>query len=186
MIAADGSLETRPAVGSSASQLPLISIIIPTYNEAEDIRRTLEAIVRLAYPRKEVIVVDNSRDGTSAIVQEFAAQGVLLLRQQQQDGRSGARNQGILQAVGDVVVILNADVLLPPDFLSRIAQHYMQGADYVLVESRVENLRVCSRATPMQKGDLHTARRIRSSGRKVSHAGVLRCWQLACFQRASP
>jgi len=115
------------------------SVVIPTYNEAEDIRRTLDSLVAQTYPHREIIVVDESTDATPAIVLEYAARGVRLLRPAQNRGRCGARNVGIRSARGDVVVILNADVFPPPDFLERIIRHYERGADYVLVESRVAN-----------------------------------------------
>jgi glycosyltransferase involved in cell wall biosynthesis len=117
-----------------------VSIIIPTYNEAADIRRTLDACVRLQYPHKEVIVVDDSQDNTPDIVKEYEAQGVKLVhRAVNRDGRSGARNLGILEARGDIVIILNADVFPTPDFIDRLLPHYENGADYVMVESRVAN-----------------------------------------------
>lgn len=123
----------------SNSQL-YISIIIPTFNESEDIRGTLDACVALDYPEKEVIVVDDSNDNTPEIVSEYTDRGVCLIRRDRNvGGRCGARNDGIRAARGDVVVILNADVRLPSDFLSRIAEHYENGADYVLVDARVSN-----------------------------------------------
>lgn len=86
-----------------------------------------------------------SRDATPQIVQSYlqrpAAQNRLrYLRQTRATGRSAGRNQGILESSGEVVMILNADVLLPTDFLQRIAVHYQAGADYVVVYSQVANI----------------------------------------------
>ncbi len=118
---------------------PLVSVIVPTYNEADDIRRTLDALVSQTYQSKEIIVVDDSTDGTPRIVEEYAPQGVRLLRPSRRRGRCEARNLGIREARGDVIVLLNADVFPLPEFLARIMAHYRQGADYLLVESRVAN-----------------------------------------------
>jgi len=114
------------------------SIIIPTYNEASDIAATLEALLGLDYGDKEIVVVDDSTDGTPEIVRGYAAQGVRLIHPGG-GGRCEARNIGIREAAGEVVVLLNADVRLPANFLQRIARHYQQGADYVLVAARVAN-----------------------------------------------
>lgn len=114
------------------------SIIIPTYNEESDIVATLEAVLGLDYPDKEIIVVDDSTDRTPEIVRQYAPQGVRLIHPGG-GGRCEARNIGIREAAGEVVVVLNADVRLPVDFLQRVAYHYQQGADYVLVASRVAN-----------------------------------------------
>lgn len=118
---------------------PPVSIIVPTFNEEADIGATLDTLVVVDYPDKEIIVVDASRDRTPDIVSRYAGQGVTLLRQTRGGGRGGARNQGLLAAGGDILVILNADTHLPPDFLTRLMPHYEQGMDFVLVESRVTN-----------------------------------------------
>lgn len=116
------------------------SIVVPTYNEENDIAATLNCLVALNWPDYEILVVDDSNDRTPEIVSSYTNQNVHLIRPAIREGRCGARNLGILESSGEVVVILNADVHLPPDFLSRIAKHYEQGADYVLVRSKVENL----------------------------------------------
>ena len=115
------------------------SIIIPTYNEEQDIVATLDAVVALHYLNKEVLVVDDSTDATPDIVMRYASYGVRLIRPEQRYGRCEARNRGIREAVGDIVVILNADVLLPPNFLQKLQAYYEQDIDYVLVKSRVLN-----------------------------------------------
>lgn len=118
----------------------LVSIVVPTYNEEADIRDTLEALAQLSYPNKEVLIVDDSTDNTPAIIQEYANKGIKLLKRRvNKDGRSGARNAGIRAAKGEIVIILNADVFLPVDFIERILVHYKAGYDYVLVESSIEN-----------------------------------------------
>jgi len=114
------------------------SIIIPTYNEENDIIATLESLLGLDYADKEIIVVDDSSDRTPEIVQQYADQGMRLIHPGG-GGRCEARNIGIREAAGEVVVLLNADVRLPVDFLQRLADHYRQGADYVLVDSRAAN-----------------------------------------------
>ncbi len=114
------------------------SIIIPTYNEAGDIAATLEALLGLDYGDKEIIVVDDSTDRTPEIVRRYADRGLRLIHPGG-GGRCEARNIGIREAVGEVVVVLNADVRLPVDFLQRLAYHYQHGADYVLVAARVAN-----------------------------------------------
>ncbi len=122
------------------SDNPIVSIIIPTYNEEKDIRSTLERLVNLSYGNKEIIVVDDSTDSTPLIVKEFEKYGVRLLhREVNEGGRCGARNAGILMSRGEILIILNADVLLPDDFIEQILPHYINGADYVLVESIIAN-----------------------------------------------
>lgn len=119
---------------------PLVSIIIPTWNEAADIRETLDSLMALEHDPLEVLVVDASTDATPEIVASYPLDRVRLIRQTRGRGRAAARNEGILAARGEIVIILNADVRLPRDFVRRILPLYAAGADYVLVESRVTNL----------------------------------------------
>ena len=115
------------------------SIVVPTYNEERDIASTLESLIALDYPDKEIIVVDDSSDSTPDIVSSYIEKGMRLLRPERKEGRCGPRNFGVLSASGDVVVILNADVRPPKDFLNNIRPYYQQGYDYVLVNSEVAN-----------------------------------------------
>ena len=115
------------------------SIIVPTYNEEKDIASTLESLIALDYPDKEIIIVDDSNDSTPDIVNSYAEKGVKLLRPEKKEGRCGARNLGVLSSSGEVVVILNADVRPPNDFLNKILPYYREGYDYVLVNSEVAN-----------------------------------------------
>lgn len=120
--------------------MPGASIVIPTYNEAADIAETLDALMASDEAPLEVIVVDASDDPTPEIVGRYPSPPVRLIRHARGGGRTAQRNEGIRAARGEIVVILNADVRLPPDFVRRILAHYAEGADYVLVESRVANL----------------------------------------------
>lgn len=114
------------------------SIIIPSYNEGEDIRLSIESAINQKYPDKEILVVDDSSDNTPEIIKEYANRGARLINGYRK-GCCGARNLGIKEANGDVIVLLNGDVVLPPDFLDKISKHYEKGVDYVLVESEVFN-----------------------------------------------
>mgnify|MGYP001449099425 CR=1 FL=1 len=121
---------------------PLVSIIVPTYNEEADIGRTMDALAAQTYRPLEVIVVDASQDRTPEIVTSYADRipDLRLIRQRPLPGVSVARNDGLRAARGEIVVILNADVFPHPDFVERIVPHYLNGADYLSVESRVANV----------------------------------------------
>lgn len=114
------------------------SIIIPSYNEGEDIRLSIESALAQTIKPLEVLVVDDSSDDTRGIIMEYVDRGVRLVEGEHR-GCCGARNLGMRQAKGEIIVLLNGDVKLPPDFLEKISKHYREGADYVLVESRVLN-----------------------------------------------
>src|SRR6185369_48454 len=94
----------------------LITIVIPTRNEAADITDTLEACLALDDSAKEILVIDDSVDDTPDVVRLFADRGVRLFhRERNSNGCCGARNEGIRRATGEIVVLLNADARPAPD-----------------------------------------------------------------------
>lgn len=118
------------------------SIVVPTFNEEKDIARTLDALEEITWPDYEVIVVDGaSRDRTTRIVERYVHRSdrFRLIQQVENLGVSAGRNAAIRQATGSVLVILNADVLLPHDFLAKIEPYYREGNHWVAVESNVLN-----------------------------------------------
>ena len=114
------------------------SIIVPTYNEENDITATLESLIALNYPDYEVLIVDDSTDSTPDIILKYKDRGIKLVKPGG-GGRCEARNQGIELATGEIVVVLNADVQLPKDFLNQIKKHYDNGYDLVSVSAKAIN-----------------------------------------------
>ncbi len=121
----------------------LFSIIIPTYNEEKDILETLDSIAKQSYKKYEVIIVDDSDDTTPKIIEDYKKIKVKLVKPSKRLGRCEARNIGILKSVGDVCIILNADVRLPFDFIMNIKNHYENGYESVTVLSEVQNMTNC-------------------------------------------
>jgi len=118
-----------------------VSIIVPTYNEENDIELTLNYLLNIDYDNYEIIFVDDSFDLTPKIISKYSAinNKIKLIIPEIKDGRCGARNIGILNASGEILVILNADVLLHKNFIKDILKHYNNGCDYLLVRSKVKN-----------------------------------------------
>ncbi len=101
----------RPKPVNKASFEPSVSFLITAFNEERDIRRKLENTLALDYPvgKLEVIVAsDASTDATDAIVKEFEALGVKLVRQPERRGKTAAQNLGVENATGEVIVFSDA------------------------------------------------------------------------------
>ncbi len=130
---------------------PLVfTLLIASKNEEKDIHLAIESSIAQTYPHKEILIVDDSTDGTKDIIRSYADQGVTLI-----DGEGVgccmARNLGINRATGDVIVFLTADTLLDPNYLELILPHYVQGYDWVAVEAFSYNVgSVYSRFIEMQ------------------------------------
>jgi glycosyltransferase involved in cell wall biosynthesis len=119
---------------------PTFTVIVPAYNESHDIGPTCEALLQLT-PEPEIIFVDDaSTDDTVAVLQQYLQRpNVKLIRQPVNRGQGAARNVAVRAATGEAIIFVDADVLVPPDLLQRLARHYEQGADYVAVEAAVAN-----------------------------------------------
>ncbi|MCA8833136.1 TIGR04283 family arsenosugar biosynthesis glycosyltransferase [Hymenobacter pini] len=121
-----------PLTGRSASprQLPtpslMISIIIPTYNEAEAITALLGYLRQATDPDDalEVLVVDGgSADDTAALARQAGATVLVSPRK----GRAAQLNHGARQAQGEVLYFLHADSYPPPGFAAEVRRAVAQG-----------------------------------------------------------
>jgi glycosyltransferase involved in cell wall biosynthesis len=109
-----------------------LSVVIPTYNQAELLRACLARLLDQSLPAEafEIIVVDDgSTDATPAVV-EATGPRVRAIRFPSNRGRSAARNAGIAAARAPVIVFIDSDVLVRRDFLQRhLAIHRRYGPD---------------------------------------------------------
>jgi GT2 family glycosyltransferase len=98
---------------------PGVSITIVTFNSERFISRCLHYVFAQDYPRIEVIVVDNaSSDGTQEALANFQTQ-IKFVRNAENLGFAQAQNQAIALSNSDWVLMLNPDVRLEPDFVSK-------------------------------------------------------------------
>src|SRR5690606_30479801 len=95
-----------------------VSVVIVSLNGRERLAMPLEALRRCSPAADEVIVVDNgSTDGTSAFVREHHPEA-MLVRAPRNLGFAGGNNLGIVNASGDIVILLNDDTEPEPDWLA--------------------------------------------------------------------
>jgi len=103
---------------------PDISIVIPVYNGARYLEACLRAIRELRPAPVECIVVDDgSTDGSTRIAQ---AAGVSVVSSPGRRGPAYARNLGARAARGEILLFVDADVVVPPDALARIAARFAE------------------------------------------------------------
>lgn len=110
---------------------PLVSVVIPTYNEQDRIRNCLTSIFAQRTSHNfEVIVVDSSRDDTPEIVRQEFPQ-VKLIHRDQQTFAAEARNIGIEHASGTIVAFIDADCIADIQWINAIAK--FEDSDHVAV-----------------------------------------------------
>ncbi len=106
---------------------PRISVIVPFYNAAATLARCLESILASDYGNFEVIVVDDRSDDDSPRLAE--REGVLLLQMIRRSGAAAARNLAAAAATGEILYFADADVLVPPNMLARVAEIFAADPD---------------------------------------------------------
>jgi glycosyltransferase involved in cell wall biosynthesis len=107
---------------------PLVSVIIPVYNDAQHLSQCLAALKQSSYPSYEVIVVDDgSTDGSAEAAQ--GNNGVLVLQLKSQSGPAAARNYGAEKANGDIFFFVDADILIQQETIARVVRDFSEYPD---------------------------------------------------------
>jgi CDP-glycerol glycerophosphotransferase len=115
---------------------PLLTVVIPVFNQETYLRKCLDSVLCQAFQDLEILVVDDgSTDATAAIAQEVARQdGRVRVLQQPNAGAGAARNHGLRHARGQFVHFVDADDWLVPGAYSRLQQalHRFPQADMLV------------------------------------------------------
>ncbi len=136
----DNPYKTRRA--ESRPERPLLSIIVPMYNEEAVVDVFLEAMecaldaARSAgsdFTHAYVFVDDGSRDGTAGIIAKRLADGVpgKLVGLSRNFGKEAALTAGLDHADGDMVVVIDVDLQDPPELIGTMVEHWRSGHDVV-------------------------------------------------------
>ena len=117
-----------------------VSVIIPTYNRKDSVLRTLDSLSQQTFPgeRFEVIVVDDGgSDGTAEIAQLTFPFALHYIRQENQ-GEIVARNAGVQRSAGKMLVFLDDDIEVNPEYLAAIATVHAAYSPAVVLAVLVE------------------------------------------------
>ena len=120
-----------------------ISIIIPTYNRAETVGKTIESFIAQDFKDWEMLVVDDhSKDNTKDVIDGYHRQDarITYLLNERKKGAQGARNTGILHAKAEWVCLFDSDDYVYPNFLSTLFSAIDDKTDVVTCYARQVNV----------------------------------------------
>lgn len=142
----------------------MISIVIPTYNRAKILSKTLDSILFQSSHNWECIIVDDgSLDNTQEIVEQYSAcdSRFVYKKNIRSKGAQGARNTGILSANGDWICLFDSDDIMYKDYIRNMQNKIMHNsADIVVCYANIRNLetkKIVGCLDKIQGGYIHGA-----------------------------
>lgn len=142
------------APSTAAAHQPLVTIVIPTYDDdPEHLREAVASALAQTHPRVEVVVVDDgsSRPETHAALDALTS--VTLVRQDNA-GPAAARNAGAAAGSGEVIICLDADDTLSADYAAQASHILVNQPDACVAYPRVEPFGVIPWPVRPTRGDL--------------------------------
>ena len=119
---------------------PVISLIIPTYEREQILCDTLVDVLKQDYPQFEVLVIDQTQThepATQTYLEQLAQNQQIQWFRLTWASLPGARNYGVRQAKGEIILFIDDDVQLPPGYLQAHARHYLEESEVGAIAGRV-------------------------------------------------
>lgn len=140
---------------------PVVSIIIPTYNRAGIITKTLASVIGQTFSDWECLIVDDhSTDNTDEIIRESSIRDsrITYYRNERKKGAQGARNTGLYNAKSDWVFFFDSDNVMHPELLQKLTDRIDDNIDVVTCFSDIVDVeKGCTGRTlgSVNEGNIH-------------------------------
>lgn len=180
-----------PLTAPTLSAYPPVSILLPCHNEGENVRETVQWLVRQNYPAFDIIAIDDgSKDNTGAILDELAAQHPQLrvLHFATNQGKAMGLRMGTLASPNEYLVCIDGDAILDPNACAWMMWHFLSNPRVGAVTG---NPRIRNRSTLLGRiqvgefssivGMIKRAQRI--YGRIFSVSGVVVAFRKSALHR---
>ncbi len=147
---------------------PFFSIIIPTYNRADFIRKTIESVLSQSFPNFEIIVVDDgSTDNTENIVKSIGSHKIHYYKKENGE-RAAARNFGVKVSKGHYINFLDSDDVI-------YSNHFQVAKDFIVEHQGVEIFCLGYDIKDEQNNLLRSVGNIESINRSILTGNILSC-----------
>jgi glycosyltransferase involved in cell wall biosynthesis len=110
-------------MSSGMAEFPLVSIVTPSYNQADYLEETIQSVLGQTYPNIEYILIDGaSQDGSLAIIQKYAGKLAHWVSEKDK-GQTDAINKGFALAKGEILGWINSDDTLLPNAVEEAVRY---------------------------------------------------------------
>ncbi len=149
-----------PATMADGSSWPAISIITPSYNQAQFIEETIRSVLLQGYPNLEYIIIDgDSADGSTEIIRKYE-KWLTFWVSEPDEGQSEAINKGFVRSSGEITAWLNSDDTYQPRALGQVAQVFGHDQSKAIVHGHCNKIDENSRVTGKIKASYITFERL--------------------------
>lgn len=127
-------MKSREDIGMNRRDLPLVSVIIPTYNRVHTLPTAIDSVLKQTYENLELIVMDDgSEDGTEQYVRNIADPRIRYQKSETNMGPSAARNSGARLAAGEYLAFQDSDDEWMPDKLEKEMDRMLEEEETTMV-----------------------------------------------------
>ncbi len=139
------SIRIEPTITEAQPQQlkkPALSLIVPTYNESQNLANLVNRVEKLLYdvPFEFIVVDDNSPDGTDKVAEALNAKygNIKVCKRSGKLGLSSAVLYGFNNASGRIIAVMDADMQHPPEILPKMYQKISNGCDLVVASRYID------------------------------------------------
>ena len=125
----------------------MVSVIIPVYNEEKTFLELLNKVKKTNIKKEIIIVNDGSKDKTKEILQKIKDPNITIINHERNQGKGTAIRTGLNKAIGDIIIIQDADLEYDPSDYERLIAPIVKGEASVVYGTRMFSL---------SKKDMHT------------------------------